>query len=662
MLYFIAVWPILLLVATVVGLGVLSRLGRLMGSFADPFDRWIAAPWLGLLIWAVALLGVSVAVPLSPLVGLLVALALVLLAQSSGADRQALGALLGGLSLRHYGIGALLTVSVAALNSGPVTWADTGYYHYSVIQWLAQYGSVPGLALLFSNLGFTSAWFALAAPFSPIGIAPQVSAVANGAVTLLVLGQLGLCVARCWGRADSSVRLSDRFLLLFYGLLLPFILRLSPLAEIRVSPSPDYPVAMLVGLVAWAMLVVAQRPAPARADGLLPLVLAAGAVSLKLTALPLLGVASGFWLFCEWSSQRFSQPVGRDYGHSPQLHAGDDLDRQLNQSINQPIDRLINQSLNQSIGKPFNPLINQPFNQLSAGRSALIGLVFLGVMLSPLLIASLVTSGCPLYPSAVLCLDLPWSPTPQSVATTAANTHGWTTWYGAAPAGTNPWVWTVSQWLRTSRKQQITAGLLLAAILAAGYVVISQIWRSVRPARQLQEARSAVDRRLHPSATGQLWVAFLGLSGIVFLMLTSPFFRFSLPYIVLLLALLLAVVLPIGRPPNLAWHRRSKANRRVAGAVLAVVVLLFTMAQLKSRSATLLLPPPLPESVIVTKRVNDILYSAPASGDVPIVPTAGPSPHKDLCWAARLPCAFEVPDNVQLRDAQRGIAGGFVRR
>jgi hypothetical protein len=466
---------------------------------------------------------------------------------------------------------------------------------------------------------------------------------------------LGWCVTRCWGR--GSVRLSDRFLLLFYGLLLPFMLRLSPLAEIRVSPSPDYPVAMLVGVVAWSMLVVAQRPAPAR-GGLMPLVLAAGAVSLKLTALPLLGVASGFWLFCEWSRQRFEQSVGCDSGQSPQLNSGDALDRRLNPSFNQAID----QPLNQPFAQSFNQLINQPFNRLSAGRSVLIGLIFLGVMLSPLLIASLVTSGCPLYPSAVLCLDLPWSPTPQSVATTAANTHGWTTWYGAAPAGTNPWVWTVSQWLRTSRKQQITAGLLLAAILAAGYVVISQIWRSVRPARQLQEARSAVDRRLHSSATGQLWVAFLGLSGIVFLMLTSPFFRFSLPYIVLLLALLLAVVLPIGRPPNLAWHRRSKANRRVAGAVLAVVVLLFTMAQLKSRSATLLLPPPLPESVIVTKRVNDILYSAPASGDVPIVPTAGPSPHKDLCWAARLPCAFEVPDNVQLRDAQRGIAGGFVRR
>jgi hypothetical protein len=661
MLYFIVVWPILLLVATIVGLGVLSRLGRLMGSFGDPFDRLIVAPWLGLLVLAVALLAVSVALPLSPLIGLLVALALVLLAQSSGADRQALGVLLGGLSARHYWVGALLTVSVAAFNSGPVTWTDTGYYHYSVIQWLAQYGSVPGVALLFSNLGFTSAWFALAAPFSPIGIAPQVSAVANGAVTLLVLGQLGWCVTRCWGR--GSVRLSDRFLLLFYGLLLPFMLRLSPLAEIRVSPSPDYPVAMLVGVVAWSMLVVAQRPAPAR-GGLMPLVLAAGAVSLKLTALPLLGVASGFWLFCEWSRQRFEQSVGCDSGQSPQLNSGDALDRRLNPSFNQAID----QPLNQPFAQSFNQLINQPFNRLSAGRSVLIGLIFLGVMLSPLLIASLVTSGCPLYPSAVLCLDLPWSPTPQSVATTAANTHGWTTWYGAAPAGTNPWVWTVSQWLRTSRKQQITAGLLLAAILAAGYVVMVQIWRSVRPAPQISDraARSAVDRHRDPGASGKLWVAFLGVSGIVFLMLTSPFFRFSLPYIALLLALLLAVVLPIGRArsaPDLAWYRRwSKAHRRMSGAVLAAVVLLVTVAQLKSRPATLLLPPPLPASIIVTKRANDILYSAPASGDVPILPNTPPSVHKDLCWAARLPCAFEVPDNVQLRDAQRGIAGGFVRR
>lgn len=624
----------LLLVATLVGRGALSRLGGT--RFADPLDQLIVAPWLGLLILAVALLGMSLAVPLSPLVGLLVALALVLLSLRSAATRQA--AWPGSLSLRHRWAGAMLTVTVAALNSGPVTWSDTGYYHYSVIQWLTQYGSVPGVALLFSNLGFTSAWFALAAPLSPIGISSQVSAVTNGAVTLLVLGQFGFILARSLNsglklglNSGLPLRLSDRFLLLFYGLLLPVMLWLSPLAEIRVSPSPDYPVVMLVGVVAWAMLVVSQGSATERSrlDGLIPLALAAGAVSLKLTALPLLGVTLGFWL-CQLGS------ADRDSHSHRQLMA-------------QRVERV---------------------SRLGRGRALLIGLVFVSVMLSPLLLSSLVTSGCPLYPSAVLCGDLPWSPTPQAAATIAANTHGWTTWYGPPPAGTHPWLWTVSQWLRTSRQQQITAGLLLAAMLAAGYVMIAPVWQSL-----LSKDRAQLDRwpltpvvALASRAQGKIWVAALGLSGIIFLMLTSPFFRFSLPYITLLLALLLAVVMPQfeGWTPIFVrfqqrWGQKL-VNRRSASTLATALALVVIIAQLQPRPATLLLPPPLPQSVIVTKRTNDIVYSAPESGDVPILPNTPTSVHKDLCWAARLPCAFEIPANVQLRDADRGIAGGFVRR
>jgi hypothetical protein len=462
--------------------------------------------------------------------------------------------------------------------------------------------------------------------------------VTNGAVTLLVLGQFGFILARSLNsglklglNSGLPLRLSDRFLLLFYGLLLPVMLWLSPLAEIRVSPSPDYPVVMLVGVVAWAMLVVSQGSATERSrlDGLIPLALAAGAVSLKLTALPLLGVTLGFWL-CQLGS------ADRDSHSHRQLMA-------------QRVERV---------------------SRLGRGRALLIGLVFVSVMLSPLLLSSLVTSGCPLYPSAVLCGDLPWSPTPQAAATIAANTHGWTTWYGPPPAGTHPWLWTVSQWLRTSRQQQITAGLLLAAMLAAGYVMIAPVWQSL-----LSKDRAQLDRwpltpvvALASRAQGKIWVAALGLSGIIFLMLTSPFFRFSLPYITLLLALLLAVVMPQfeGWTPIFVrfqqrWGQKL-VNRRSASTLATALALVVIIAQLQPRPATLLLPPPLPQSVIVTKRTNDIVYSAPESGDVPILPNTPTSVHKDLCWAARLPCAFEIPANVQLRDADRGIAGGFVRR
>jgi hypothetical protein len=35
---------------------------------------------------------------------------------------------------------------------------------------------------------------------------------------------------------------------------------------------------------------------------------------------------------------------------------------------------------------------------------------------------------------------------------------------------------------------------------------------------------------------------------------------------------------------------------------------------------------------------------------------------KDMCWAAPLPCAYYIAPEVQLRQPDRGIAGGFIRK
>ena len=35
---------------------------------------------------------------------------------------------------------------------------------------------------------------------------------------------------------------------------------------------------------------------------------------------------------------------------------------------------------------------------------------------------------------------------------------------------------------------------------------------------------------------------------------------------------------------------------------------------------------------------------------------------KGLCWAAALPCAFELQEDIKLRDPDRAIKAGFVRK
>ena len=61
---------------------------------------------------------------------------------------------------------------------------------------------------------------------------------------------------------------------------------------------------------------------------------------------------------------------------------------------------------------------------------------------------------------------------------------------------------------------------------------------------------------------------------------------------------------------------------------------------------SLLLPPQLPSAQVVQKQVNDVTYFY----------TEG------LCWAAKLPCAFELQEDIKLRDPARGIKAGFVRK
>ncbi|NJR48757.1 MAG: hypothetical protein HC780_03545 [Leptolyngbyaceae cyanobacterium CSU_1_3] len=440
MLYFIAVWIVLMVVCCPIGLALLNGLS--LDGFDRLGDRLITSLWVGVVVLAIALLAVSLILPLSPLVGAVVAIGLCALALEWRKTRVELTTIAARSGSRHRILSFLgWAIAIAALSSRQVTWHDTGYYHYGLIQWLSQYGTVPGLSLLFSNLGFTSSWFALAAPLNASFFEARVSAVTNGFVLLLAVLH-GLV---CLRQARNGARFSDRFAMAFLLIMLPVTLWLDPMSSILVSPSPDLPIAFLVGLVSWAMLVVAQKPAPsnrAMDDRIVPLILATGAFTIKLTALPVLAISSLFFVL----------------------------------------------------------------KQGATGRRILLGGAIVGFLLSPMLISGTLTSGCPLYPATALCLDLPWSPPAQAVQQIAANTHNWTTWYGTPPSGTHPWLWAIGQWFNTSPKEKVTVAIILGAIGSAIYVLKTHFFKA-----------QALRR-------GEVWVAAMGILGITFLMLTSPFF------------------------------------------------------------------------------------------------------------------------------------------
>ncbi|NJM48595.1 MAG: hypothetical protein HC860_22505 [Alkalinema sp. RU_4_3] len=311
---------------------------------------------------------------------------------------------------------------------------------------------------------------------------------------------------------------------------------------------------------------------------LLPVALAAGAVGLKLTALPLLMFSALYYLVR-------SGTVGI-------LRRG-----------------------------------------LTAGSIALLFLL-------PLMASSVVTSGCPLYPSALLCLDLPWSPSAQSVKDVAAGTHGWTTWYGTPPQGMPAWLWAVGRWLTTDRSELITGLLIVGAIL----------WVAVQLLRQANRRKKMAGPGPNQTPV-ELWIAALGLFGIAFLMVTTPFFRFSVAYIVLLLAVGASNLnLPVARLTN-----QFKLRRFVMLGAITLVIPVVLLSLQRQHFGNLVMPPPMRFTQVIARQTNGITYLAPASGDIPN------TQDKDMCWSVPVPCTYDISRDVYLRDPRLGLAGGFVR-
>jgi hypothetical protein len=382
MLYFLSIWTLLLVGCAICGCGLLKLFAVSWQQDCPDGDscyqRIIIATWLGMLAIANTLLATALFVPLSPQIGGAIGTIGMLLSLRSPATRGELVMWWQSFSRLHLFIYFGSVVAIAILYSQPVRWYDSGLYHFSLIRWLANFGTVPGIALLVPNFGFTSAWFAFSAPLNADWSIDRTGATANGLVFLLLILQLLITLGRL---IRQQGQLSDWFVAIYDSFLLLFLtIRISVIPDILISPSPDIPALLLVAIVAGAILTIETDSHPDRFAlnrQILPLLLAIGAVSIKLTALPLLFV-TGIW---------FVLPTGD--------------------------------------------------NRQRIQRAGIV-VVLTGLSLLPFLLSNLVASGCPLYPSSAFCLDLPWTVgTDRSIAN---ETHQWVRWYGKPPAGTPAWL------------------------------------------------------------------------------------------------------------------------------------------------------------------------------------------------------------------------------
>lgn len=568
-------------------------------------DRFLAATWLGIVVLSVALLGVSILVPLSATAGTVVAIA---------------AAAIGSLLARRFAASPIrervrhdptrsaaalgttaIVVGAAALASDRVTLYDSLVYHVGVIRWLHDFGVVPGLALIHNRLGHISAWFALSAPFDSGPLAGRMANVGLVTALAMVAFQGALGAARVASRNGSP---TDWFLLLSSVALTWPALRYN-----AATPSPDVVANILIVIVAWTMLVTprasGQRSSRRRHllnPRIVPVVLAAGACAMKLFALPSLVAASLFYAFG-------------------------------------PADQARVRSV--------------------ATRLAVCALTAV-VILAPLVAANLVASGCPLFPSSIGCLDLPWALHRADVADYAVyirNVARWESRRTVIAAEQLPWI---GSWVGAHPVVTLLA-------LLAGPLTVALL-RGPR--------RDGVRSVLLACVLGTAFAAWQA---------PAPRFLYAFVMMVPILAIVFTIAPRAARQPNAAPDAGGGLVRveGIAFVCFAMLVALgygLASQKLNALSAmgtgqspfgqsvsTLVVPDqPEPPARLFRWRVNDFELFTPVPR--PVADTL--SYHSEIdgdlgfekCSTAPLPCTPYLPaPTVRLRSPERGIGAGFVR-
>ncbi|WP_373479350.1 hypothetical protein [Geminocystis sp.] len=308
MLYFISVWTILLFICLILGIAILNS--TRIDYLTRKTDRFFLSIWLGIISLTLLLLSISFFLPLSNLVGLSASLILILVSVSFSKNRQEIKSLLTKLNLNYIIFYFLIAIIISAITTQKIIWFDTGLYHWGSIKWLSQFGTVYGVGLINPKFGFNAGWFAFSAPLYAPFLGSHIGAISNG--FLFFIGVIHFLISfKNLFIKTKILLISDTFIFIYYSFILSvYTITSFSKSPILISFSPDIPVNFFIGIIAWSLLLLSNNYKVSNTTNYLflpqfiPLFLSLGTVSIKLSALPLLGITFFFSCFNNYQKSK----------------------------------------------------------------------------------------------------------------------------------------------------------------------------------------------------------------------------------------------------------------------------------------------------------------------------------------------------------------------
>ena len=373
------------------------------------------------------------------------------------------------------------------------------------------------------------------------------------------------------------------------------------------SPSPDVATNVLILIAAWAVLVVSPDPTSFRRR-LVPFVIALGACSMKLFGVPAV-LATGCYAV-------FAAPDERP-------------------------------------GRPF-------------VRRAVVCTGLAAILAGPFIVANLIASGCPAYPSTIGCVDVPWSVGASRAADYAA------------------YVRDVARWdIRGETSTGGSISWIISWILKHPVISLLAVLSPILVFRQLRRMAGVFGGEQAPvRVSGVRAAGAFALLGVVFAAWQAPAPRFLYAFVTIVPALSIALALHSRVTGAQARHATPRRAGLTFVAASVVVGFLYALAsqKLNVRSAVVngarvspvaltdLVWPAAPElpARLYRWRVNDVEVLTPVPR--PVADTLdyhsaiGLNTSFEKCSTAPLPCTPYLPGvDVRLRRPERGLSGGFVR-
>jgi hypothetical protein len=489
------------------------------------------------------------------------------------------------------GLAGLLLAALAWMAAQSPFNYETGLYQLPSVKWLTESRATPGLANLLGQFGFNSAWFSYAAALELPFLERKSTFLANP----LILLAYGIAIGQAARRFTQPDRLTpaDGFLALN---IIPW-LSLAMGVDLN-SLSSDLPITVLTLLSIYKCTDQWQRREVTRMAILEQFVLVLFAISIKLSAFPLL-LTVVLLLF-----RRYSQP------------------------------------------QAFAALRREAWSIAAGGLAAPV------LILGGWSARSLAYSGCVVFPVAGTCLfALPWAAPQDRVQASADYVRDWARmpWAPDSPALAS-WDW-LKPWLeRTITPASV---LVAAAILFLGAALI------VLARGRAQQLRPAA--RPAP-AEDYLTLLIMPLGGIGFWFATAPAVRFAEGYFWSAALLVLGGgVGQFCRVFQLNRFGRHLLAAGLAALVFLTAIWpgmaprgwtgevpwITNEAELRlGREALLVRWPALPEIVVVSNPLP--------GGGVVYTPES-----IFACWDAPLPCAPALDPQLRAKPGDGAIPGMF---